>query len=325
MEESEKRRERLKAMRMEAAQAGVDEALGGSGLPFSGLSNPLIESSETISTHNYPRFDYYTDPMSAFSGSRSNHNLPPRAAYQSMTPSPSPSPLVHRYPPQNSPSQRMYQAPATHFNQGPPPPRSPMEGFGRPPGMYQAPATHFNQGPPPPTSLMGRFGRPPGNPPHAWGGSGGTFNYRPPPNLSGGGNNFAGPIYSRGRGRGQWNNSNPHYWSERGRSQPHDSGRGRGRGTGPSGRRGASSHEPISAELRPDLYYSKQMVEDPWKMLTPCIWKGVDDQTNKQSWLPESISMKRAKVSPESSKISIPQPSLAEYLAASFDDQQDAA
>lgn len=107
-------------------------------------------------------------------------------------------------------------------------------------------------------------------------------------------------------------------------------------GSGSSGRRGGHSHGSISAELQPHLYYNKEMVEDPWRRLTPVTWKGVELELrdSKQSWHPESISMKKAKVSPESSKISNPQandspefpnisihrPSLAEYLAASFND-----
>lgn len=70
MEESEKRRERLRAMRMEAAQAEASsnaESLPGPG----SLSNPLLGDSATQpeqqQSYATPRFDFYTDPMSAFS------------------------------------------------------------------------------------------------------------------------------------------------------------------------------------------------------------------------------------------------------------------
>ena len=72
MEESEKRRERLRAMRMEAAQADVVNYIETS-LP-NHLSNPLVESSATmmgqLAPCTTPRFDYYTNPMAAFSTSK---------------------------------------------------------------------------------------------------------------------------------------------------------------------------------------------------------------------------------------------------------------
>ena len=74
MEESEKRKERLNALRREADQAGVH----GDSENFMGasytLANPLIEASVPPSVHAElqaaPRFDYYTDPMSAFSANK---------------------------------------------------------------------------------------------------------------------------------------------------------------------------------------------------------------------------------------------------------------
>lgn len=85
MEESEKRRERLKAMRMEAAQVGVHSEDGYSGGASYSLTNPLVEASATPSVHAGPnvarRFDYYTDPMSAFSADKSwskvSHQISP--------------------------------------------------------------------------------------------------------------------------------------------------------------------------------------------------------------------------------------------------------
>lgn len=86
MDESEKRRERLKAMRMEAAEAGVHGDAGSSiGASHNSLANPLAEASapapvgaEPLSA---PRFDYYTDPMAAFSSdkrrSKVSHQISP--------------------------------------------------------------------------------------------------------------------------------------------------------------------------------------------------------------------------------------------------------
>jgi hypothetical protein len=70
MDESEKRRERLKAMRMQADQTEGSSNVSSSAVPVS-LSNPLIETSATIQAESRaPRFDFYTDPMSAFSDSK---------------------------------------------------------------------------------------------------------------------------------------------------------------------------------------------------------------------------------------------------------------
>lgn len=61
-------------MRMEAAQVGVHSEDGYSGDASYSLTNPLVEASATPSVHAGPnvarRFDYYTDPMSAFSATR---------------------------------------------------------------------------------------------------------------------------------------------------------------------------------------------------------------------------------------------------------------
>ena len=73
MEESEKRNERLKAMRMEAAHAEVSNNVETSAIPGC-LSNPFSETSPSLTMqddfHTTPRFDYYTDPMAAFSANK---------------------------------------------------------------------------------------------------------------------------------------------------------------------------------------------------------------------------------------------------------------
>lgn len=243
------------------------------------------------------------------------------AVYQGMNPPPPPPvyqntavnypdqrvfeapPPVYQNRPVNYPDQRTFQVPRPHFSQGP------LAHFSQNRGA------HFDQNPVGiPAEATGSLGRPRGNHPNAWGGSGG-INYSTPPNYSRGGNNFSGSGFRQGdshvnygRGRGQGFNSRPHY----------DSGRGRGW-------RGAGSHNAVSAELRPDLYYKKEMVEDPWRMLTPVIWKGSHAFKSDQSWLPKSIGMKKAKVSTEAAQTSISQQSLAEYLATSFNDSTSEA
>lgn len=87
MEESEKRKERLKAMRMEASQSGDYNE---SSVGYGGLTNPLIDSPcDKVESSGMPRprFDYYTDPMSAFSANkRSNNNVTTQVSQQCYTP-----------------------------------------------------------------------------------------------------------------------------------------------------------------------------------------------------------------------------------------------
>lgn len=89
MEESEKRRDRLKAMRMEAAQSEVSDAVDTSPLP-SYLSNPLAEGSATLPEEEdscvTPRFDYYTDPMSAFSSNKRKSKVGNQIQQDYLTP-----------------------------------------------------------------------------------------------------------------------------------------------------------------------------------------------------------------------------------------------
>ncbi|KAJ7965826.1 Hydroxyproline-rich glycoprotein family protein, putative isoform 1 [Quillaja saponaria] len=93
-----------------------------------------------------------------------------------------------------------------------------------------------------------------------------------------------------------------------------------------SGGRGHSSHGHPSVVDRPRgprQFYQKSMVEDPWKFMKPVIWKGINVPSNtpesSKSLISESFSTKKAKVSDASDRSSS-QPSLAEYLAASFNE-----
>lgn len=84
MEESEKRRERLKAMRMEAAQSDANNDVENS-TQTRGLSNPLLETTASNQDSCPQRFGYYTDPLAAFSGnkrSKVNQNI----AQEHLTP-----------------------------------------------------------------------------------------------------------------------------------------------------------------------------------------------------------------------------------------------
>uniref|UniRef100_A0A5B6ZIB8 Putative RNA-binding protein FUS isoform X1 n=1 Tax=Davidia involucrata TaxID=16924 RepID=A0A5B6ZIB8_DAVIN len=324
MEESAKRRERLKAMRVEASQAGVyndGESYAGS----HGLSNPLIETSPQVESCATPRFDYYTDPLSAFSGNKRSskvsnqippgHFTPPRPRNPEITPSP-----AHQAQTNYSPDPRMYQTQGPHFSSGP----------------YRSPI-----------GMASPFGAHQGTPPRVWNGSGGSPSYCFPSNSSRGGNfpspgfvQGGSPSFSSEQGRGHWFSNSPGPGSGYGGSPSPNSGRGRGRwfgsgrspSSGRSGGRGLGSRDRVSAELRPDLYYNKSMVEDPWKFLKPVIWKrenaagkSLNTPDSLKSWLPKSISMKKARVSGASNESTSQRtgPSLAEYLAASFNEAVD--
>ncbi|KAJ7965827.1 Hydroxyproline-rich glycoprotein family protein, putative isoform 2 [Quillaja saponaria] len=100
MEESEKRRERLKAMRVQADKAEISSSNEGSAVPGC-LSNPLIETSPSIPLRGEPgatpRFDFYTDPMSAFSGNKKMSNASSQIAPNYYSPPNFGGPPVQRF------------------------------------------------------------------------------------------------------------------------------------------------------------------------------------------------------------------------------------
>lgn len=62
------------------------------------------------------------------------------------------------------------------------------------------------------------------------------------------------------------------------------------------------------------------MVEDPWKALKPVIWKPRGDTHDcLRSWLPNYVCTKKAKLGETPTKSTLQQ-SLAEYLAAAFNE-----
>lgn len=74
MEDSERRRERLKAMRTVAAQAEASSYSVETSAMLGSLANPLLETPETVSAQEEScatsRFDFYTDPIAAFSANK---------------------------------------------------------------------------------------------------------------------------------------------------------------------------------------------------------------------------------------------------------------
>ena len=85
VEESEKRRESLRAMQAEAAQAENSNDIETTPAMPGYLSDPLIETSAATPSQEASRatsrFDFYTDPVSAFSANKnrsmtSDHTSP---------------------------------------------------------------------------------------------------------------------------------------------------------------------------------------------------------------------------------------------------------
>lgn len=352
METSEKRKERLKAMRVEAEEAEACDN-GSSAVPGY-LSNPLAEDNAAVQEEPCApcRFGYYTDPMAAFSLDTkrtkvadhiaSNTGASPLARLPSplsgMPRNPEMAPPSHQFQSNYSPDPRMYQQ-----NFGPQ--RSPI-GLARPFAMHHGNPPQVWNG------AEGRFPgprfRPPGGPgfrpPGSPGfGPPGTPGFGPPgsPGFGPPGSPGSGPpgspafglpgspafVTNTWQGRGHRLSHSPSPHSVHGGSPGSSSGRGRGRpGSGWRGGRGRGSHGPASdRQLGPEQFYNASMVdENPWKGLPPVSWKGVDaisyGSSNRPSYgstnRPAYGSTSKASFSEGSNK-STPVPNLAEYLAAS--------
>ncbi|GAB2293501.1 hypothetical protein Dimus_027706 [Dionaea muscipula] len=125
MEESEKRRQRLQTFRTDADQVGHDGDEAGSS---SNLCNPLLETSEVQESCTTPRFDFYTDPMAAFSSNRQRGTISistqnPRSRFSPHGSGRSPVPMM-QFPPSSGPrnlevAQRMLQNGNPYHNSGP--------------------------------------------------------------------------------------------------------------------------------------------------------------------------------------------------------------
>lgn len=246
-----------------------------------------------------------------------------------MTPSP-----AHQVRPTYSPDPRMYQPRSPYCGSGPMHPETTLSpalhiqsSYSPDPRMLRPQSPYYQQ-------PRGPYYFQPGNSP-AHQGQYGNFQARGPyPNP----NEHGSP--GRGGAHGAYgvaNISSPNFRSTPSssladspssgsgyRGSP-SSGRGRGRsGVGRGGNRGFGGS--VSAELRPDLYYNKSMVEDPWKNLEPSIWKfedgpvkGFDTQGSGKFLPSDSFGTKKARISKGSNELNS-QPSLAEYLAAAFNE-----
>lgn len=265
-----------------------------------------------------------------------------------MAPSP-----AHRLQSSSPFDHRMYQTQGTYNNAGaygssggtasPLPMNQGTTGtWNRPqaiPGHYnsewnRSQATHGNRNP---RGTVSSFPPIHQGTPESWNASGGMASYNSTSNSSGGGQLFShgfrpirSPGFSHGQGRPHWQGSSSNPSSGHGGSPGPSSGRDRGRwnggnmstGLGRSGGRGQGHHSRgWGAEERqgPEIFYHRSMDENPWQQLEPIMWKSrsLKNPGSSNSWLPKSITTKKAKVS-ETFNQSSSQPSLAEYLAASF-------
>ncbi|CAL9080923.1 unnamed protein product [Musa hybrid cultivar] len=85
--------------------------------------------------------------------------------------------------------------------------------------------------------------------------------------------------------------------------------------------RGQSSNDKASVQRKPKRYYCKSMLEDPWRNLEPIVGNILEPMAGPGYWLPESISGKKRKVSETQSINKLNSKwSLAEVLADSFEE-----
>ncbi len=196
--------------------------------------------------------------------------------------------------------------------------------------MYRAQGPYYSSGPHrSPIGMAGPFSVQP-QIPEVWNRPMSPTGYRFPSNPSRGG-------YLPSPGFGPRGSPHLNTWQGRGHRVSHSpspgSGPGRGGGQwygssmspglGQSGGRGRGYCPRLSA---PEQFYNESMFEDPWKFLKPVVWRSVSAFVNSlntpdssKSWITKSPNTKKAKVSEPSNKSSS-QPSLAEYLAASFNE-----
>lgn len=311
MEESEKRRERLKRMCREAAEVGASDWQG-SIAELGSVSNPLVDSFATPivpKSMHAERFNYYTDPMSAFSGSKKTYDdgTQNQQGYFSITSS---SPMGHCASISSASS-----VPGSRNSDSRPGPLQFQ--------MSYYPDQSLNETPLPrpmssswrsPTGIQSTFSSPQSTPA---GVLGARSKYTGSPGYGRGG------FHSSGYGRG----SSPRTNSGRGNYVRHTNSPSPGLGRG--GGRGRGFHANVSAREQPGQFYKKSMVEDAWRFLIPVVrnlpptLKKTPNSPN--SWLPESIRMKRAKVEEGTVDLSCDS-SLADCLALAFQEAvEDAA
>ncbi|CAO2834549.1 unnamed protein product [Amaranthus hypochondriacus] len=327
MEESEKRRERLKAMRLEATSEVVSSSTSSSFSQqtlSSPLANPLLDNFDSnVAATPPPRFDFYTDPMAAYATDKRRPFVP--------RPNFSPSYGARGHP----------ETPLSGANQF-------QNNYVPPQGMYRGGALYHSPGRGSPTSSPMGWSRHPvqqGNPDFRTApGRGPYLNNTPGPGSYGsspnsgyqGSPNFRSPT----PGRGHWSTNSPCPSPGRGdgpsrglgRGNMHWNGRGISPGIGYSGGRGQGRGRGRGYHDGPSRpFYNNSMVEDPWKFLTPVFWKG--DEHNDAQGSFQNISFHKTpplQKTPNAKKARFPdfdtsnsKQSLAEFLSESFDQVED--
>ncbi|KAI3955514.1 hypothetical protein MKW98_028459 [Papaver atlanticum] len=265
--------EGLKAMREEANHAASNNA--GTSMPF--IMNPNNSLGETSSVPHIPtsarRSDYCTNPMVPFSANKRTKNhmyqVPQNSFFPPITPPtqsypPGPNNFYPSYQPHGAPNY--WRGPvAPHRAFEPTPYHSPI--YWRSP---VGPPFHGNLGPQP----------------QAWNRLGGTGGYCHPSNSTIGG------YRGRGSGRGVGPRPGLNYpYHRRGSNYTFNNSPrpGTGRGSG----RGRGSNACTSARERPEMFYNRSMMEDPWKLLKPVERNSV----GFEDLLPKSITKKRPRTS----------------------------
>lgn len=238
MEDQEVRRARLKAMR-EQAEAHPSQSTPAPAIPTTRLTNPFEDQFPTSDAQT-PRFNYYSDPLAGFTNPKRKER---GSVGQQHTSSTSPYPL------QNLTIGSSTWQPEFHPPGGPPPPFSHLSGgFGSPIPSFDPYQPGFPLPPPPAPGPQQRM-------------SEGSWNTD---------KQHHGP--GRGRGRGyagnnSWSDSGPRGGGRGGGSWRGDMNRSGGRGgRGPKLQR-TGDGPGASARERPDIFFDKSMVEDPWRHL----------------------------------------------------------
>ncbi|KAI3865805.1 hypothetical protein MKX03_015897 [Papaver bracteatum] len=251
------------------------------------IMNPNNSLGETSSVQHRPtsagRFDYYTNPMVPFSGNKrpKNHRyqVPPNSFFPPIAPPtqsypPGPNNFYPIPPPSYQPHRVIPVAPHREFEPNP----------HHSPNYWRGPVAPHRAFEPTPYHSPSYWRSPVGPPfhgnlgpqPQSWNRPGGTGGYCHPSNSGRGFRPHPGlnyPYHRRGSNYTFNNSPRP----------------GRGRGIG----RGRGSHSCTSARERPEMFYNKSMMEDPWKLLKPVVRNSV----GFEDLLPESITKKRPRTS----------------------------
>ncbi|GMH14254.1 hypothetical protein Nepgr_016095 [Nepenthes gracilis] len=317
--------------------------------------------AESIASHDtsaaVPRFDYYTDPMAAFSSNKRSPVVQIKSSPSApRNPETTPSHVYHvGY--NQSPYHSTYQPQDVYHS--PNPMRSPASTIAAHPMHQGADPYHSSGSTRNPTATTAAYPMHLGahpyhssgpsrttmaaigphqmhqvTPPGVWNESSAGSSYYSgnssrvsgSPNL---GLQWAGsPSFSSpGQGRAQRFADSSSPSSGHGGSSSTHYGRGRGkwahRGVSPGSGRGDGSGISSRGDL-PCGFYLKSMVEDPWKSLKPVIWKTDNGRRKTPEFktprsLPMSPGPKKPRVSSDFNASDSKQ-SLADYLAAAFDE-----